>query len=134
MTIDVKRSFRTKIARPISAKSVAVQAGSANGGVSTQSSHTIHDDVEMTDAPPTGDFSDVRTGRIYKVKDPSYEGGEKEVEYEDLERGYNYGRTAVPISASDETVTKLETVKGFSIIGFIPNDKVFLHSGLHRFD
>ncbi|KUJ20967.1 SPOC domain-like protein [Mollisia scopiformis] len=119
MYIDVKRSFFTKAARPVSAKSVVIPLGAA----STQSSHTLPGDVEMTDAPPTGDASDVRTGRSYKVKDPTSDLGEKFVDYEDLQKGYGYGRTAVPISASDENVTKLETFQSFSIIGFIPTDK-----------
>lgn len=118
----MKRFPKTKVAKPVSATSVTVPTGAANGGASTQSTNTLPGDVEMTDAP--GAFAGVKTSRSYEVKDPSHELGVRTVEREDLAKGFEYGRSAVPVSESDENVTKLETTKSFSIIGFVPIDKV----------
>jgi ATP-dependent DNA helicase 2 subunit 2 len=87
----------------------------------------------MTDAPANGDdFTVVRSSRTYRVNDPSAPGGRRDIELEELARGYEYGRTTVHISESDENVTNFETTQSFSIIGFIPNDKVCdLQSGFN---
>lgn len=117
--IQVKRFSMTKVAKPVSAKSYVMRSGEG----STQSSHTLPGDVEMTDAP-NNDFSAVKQGRSYTIKDPTNALGKRDVDIEDLARGYEYGRTAVHINQSEENVTVLETFRDFSIIGFIPNDKV----------
>lgn len=121
----MKRFYKTKLAKPVSAKSIIAPTVAA----STQSSHTLPDDVEMTDAP-SHDFAGVKTAREYEVKDLSIPRGKKKVEREDLAKGFQYGRSAVPVSESDENVTKLETTKSFSIIGFVPIDKVQMLSSL----
>jgi ATP-dependent DNA helicase 2 subunit 2 len=129
MYIDVERYFRTHIAKPVSAKSFIAKTPMA----STQSSNTINGDIDMTDAPANGDdFTVVRSSRTYRVNDPSAPGGRRDIELEELARGYEYGRTTVHISESDENVTNFETTQSFSIIGFIPNDKVCdLQSGFN---
>jgi len=125
MYIDVVRYFKTKPATAVSASSFVTRASTANEDSSVQSSNTLPGDTEMIDAQPVGgDLSAVRSARTYKINDAAAPGGKRDVGYQELEKGYEYGRTAVPISASDEIVTKLETKKSFSIIGFIPNDKV----------
>lgn len=107
--IDVDRYFRVKAAKPVSASSFVVQQPRA----------------EQSPAEETPEqASAVRNARTYKVDDPSAPGGKKDVDRDDLAKGYEYGRTAVHISESDENVTKLETFAGFEIVGFIPNDKV----------
>lgn len=118
--IDVIRYFKTKRLMPPSAKSYVTQSSAVNG--STQSSHTIDGDVEMTEQP--SDLSNVKTTRHYQVNDASQPGGKRSVEREDLSKGYEYGRTAVHINQIEENVTQYETIQGFSIIGFIPMDKV----------
>lgn len=121
MYIDVKRIFKTKTAKPVSAKSFVTKTPMA----STQSSNTLNGDIEMTDAPANGNgLSAVMTSRTYGVNDPSAPGGRRHVGQDELERGYLYGRTTVHISDSDKNVTDFETKKSFSIIGFIPSDKV----------
>jgi ATP-dependent DNA helicase 2 subunit 2 len=121
MYIDVKRLFKIRQAKPVSASSFVSKTPMA----SAQSSSTLTDDVEMTDAPANGDdLSTVRNARTYRVNDASAPGGRRDISREELAKGYEYGRTAVHISESDENVTKLETIKSFSIIGFIPSDKV----------
>jgi ATP-dependent DNA helicase 2 subunit 2 len=109
--IDVDRYFRIKAAKPVSASSFVVQTPGNEQPI-------------QESAEPPGDMSLVRNARTYKVNDPSAPGGKKDVDREDLAKGYEYGRTAVHISESDENVTKLETFSSFEIVGFIPNDKV----------
>ncbi|EHK96413.1 putative ATP-dependent DNA helicase II subunit 2 [Glarea lozoyensis 74030] len=46
----------------------------------------------------------------------------RDVDRDDLAKGYEYGRTAVHISAAEENVTKMDTYEGFSIIGFVPSE------------
>lgn len=70
------------------------------------------------------EFSAVKQARSYKVNDPEAPGGKRDVEFESLAKGFEYGRTAVHISESEHNITKLETTKSFSIVGFIPRDKV----------
>lgn len=79
----------------------------------------------MPDAPSSnGAMAAVKSTRTYVVKDEKAPGGFKHVDREELEMGYEYGSTAVHIARSDENITKLETFDSFSIIGFIPMDKV----------
>jgi ATP-dependent DNA helicase 2 subunit 2 len=66
----------------------------------------------------------VRSIRTYQVPDETAPGGKRDVSTEELEKGYEYGRTAVHISASDETITKLETEPKLEVIGFVTQDKV----------
>lgn len=69
--------------------------------------------------------------RSYQVKDPTKPGGKIDVDRDDLAKGYLYGRTIVPMSEEDATISRLETTKSFSIIGFIPMDKVCDWRKLH---
>lgn len=71
-----------------------------------------------------GNLAAVRQARAYQVKDDSAPGGKRDVERDDLAKGYEYGRTAVHISESDQNVTKLETSAGLDIIGFVPSENV----------
>lgn len=119
--IDVQRYFKTHKATPPSASSYVTRGPNANGGPSNQSSHTLDGDVEMAEAP---DLSAVRTTRTYQINDATDPRGKRDVDREELSKGYEYGRTAVPVSEIEENVTKYETIQSFSIIGFIPNDKV----------
>lgn len=88
-------------------------------GGPTQSTETLPGD-EMDGV----EFTAVRQTRAYKVNDPGAPGGKRDVEFDSLAKGYQYGRTAVPISESEHNITKLETVKSFSIMGFVDADKV----------
>lgn len=121
MCIDIERYFRTKVAKAPSASSYVVATdvpGEVNG-----------DYIEMQDVPIStqGDaLTSVKNARTYKIADESAPGGKRDVDRDDLAHGYEYGRTAVAISESDQNVTKLETVAGFSVMGFIPSEKVGL--------
>jgi ATP-dependent DNA helicase 2 subunit 2 len=119
MSIAVERYFKTKQAHAPSATTVVVKP-EHNGGPSQAQEADEMEGVEMTG----GGFSGVKQVRTYKVNDPDAPGGKKDVEFESLSKGYMYGRTVVPISESDQNVTKLETKKGFTILGFIPWESV----------
>ncbi|KAK4186558.1 SPOC like C-terminal domain-containing protein [Podospora australis] len=112
LSIQVERYFKTKRATPPSASTVV----DADRSAFTQTQGFDDEDTEMGG---TG-FSGVKQMRTYRVDDPDAPGGKRDVEFEELEKGYQYGRTVVHISESDFSITKYETKKGFSIIGFIP--------------
>lgn len=121
LCIDVERTPKTAIRRPLTASRFVQRLDNANGASSVQSSATVLPDAD--DAEPGGGINNlaaVRGSRIYQVIDESAPSGKKEVDRESLAKGYEYGRTAVHISESDENVTKLETQAGLEIIGFIP--------------
>ena len=123
LSINIERYFLTKLARPPAATTVVVRSDGTEGAEGTQSTHTIGpDDVEMGNA----DFTAVRSARAYTVENPTRVGGRREVDFEALEKGYEYGRTAVHISATDQSVTQLNTTKEFSIVGFITKENVSL--------
>ena len=73
-----------------------------------------------------GGLTSVRNVRTYQVQDESSPGGKIDVEREDLAKGYEYGRTAVHISETDENITNLTTYAAMELIGFIQNDRVCL--------
>ncbi|KAM3526217.1 hypothetical protein NHJ13051_003575 [Beauveria bassiana] len=114
MSINVERYFKTHLARQMTASTVVLK--SESGG--TQSTQTLEEE-------PVNDveFSAVKQARTYKVNAPDAPGGKKDVEFESLAKGFEYGRTAVHISESEHNITKLETIKSFSIVGFIPWEK-----------
>jgi ATP-dependent DNA helicase 2 subunit 2 len=66
----------------------------------------------------------VRSAYSYTVFDADAPGGKKDVARDNLAKGFEYGRTVVPISESDENITKLESEAAMEIMGFVPNDKV----------
>ena len=122
MSIDIERYFRTHRAVPASASSFVIRSDLS---IEEASVSTLDDDVAMGGTSgPEGGFAAVKTARTYKVNDESAPGGKRDVDRDELARGYEYGRTAVHIAESDENVTKLETIQSFTIIGFIPCEKV----------
>jgi ATP-dependent DNA helicase 2 subunit 2 len=113
MSIAVERYFKTKLAHPPSASTVVVNSGAPSR------SQADPDDMDVDDEAGNG-LSAVRQVRAYKVNDPDAPGGKRDVDFDSLERGYEYGRSVVPISGMDESVTNLETKKSYTILGFIP--------------
>ncbi|KAI4591622.1 ATP-dependent DNA helicase II subunit 2 [Pestalotiopsis sp. 9143b] len=119
LRIHVERYFKTKRAAPPSASNVT-----DNNNRGTQSTQTLDDDeMEDVEASNGGEFTAVKSARSYRINDPDGPGGKRDVDFESLAKGYAYGQTAVHISESDFNITKLETVKSFSILGFIQQDK-----------
>ena len=116
--LHVERYSKTKLARPPPASTVVMK--SEHPGPSQTQTLDGSEDVGMSGVG----FAGVKQVRTYRVNDPEAPGGKRDVAFEDLAKGYEYGRTVVPISESDLSVTKLETKKGFEIIGFIPFSNV----------
>ena len=73
-------------------------------------------------------LTNVRNLRTYQIKDENAPGGKADVERDNLAKGYEYGRTAVHISETDENITKLETFAALDLVGFIQSEKVCLSS------
>jgi ATP-dependent DNA helicase 2 subunit 2 len=120
MCIDVERYPRTMVARPKGASNFVVlkeEKAESTG----QSSHTMK--LESQNEERNG-LEAVKNNYKYLVPDGENADGKKEVQREELAKGYTYGRTAVPISESEQNITKLETKASLTIIGFIPNSSV----------
>jgi ATP-dependent DNA helicase 2 subunit 2 len=119
--IDVKRYFKVHQAKPVSASSFANSRFPV--GDSAQLSGTLSADTDMPDASLTG-MSAVKTTRNYQVNHHSGVGGKLDVPFEDLAKGYEYGSSVVPMEEGNKITTAFSSSRSFSIIGFIPSDKV----------
>lgn len=117
VSIHVERYFKTKLAHPPSASTVVMKSEQTGGPAEDA------DEMEGVEMTAAG-FSSVKQVRTYRVNDPGAPGGKKDVEFESLAKGYEYGRTVVHISESDFNITKLETKKSLTILGFIPFSSV----------
>lgn len=114
LRIPVERYFRTYVAKPPSASSFALRSGSGEGA-----------DIAAGQSTSGGEaLTTVRTSRTYQINDESAPGGKVDVERDDLAKGYEYGRTAVHISQTDENITTLETFAGLEVIGFVQMNQV----------
>lgn len=124
LRIPVERYFRTYVAKAPPASSFVPRSETAP-------------EQEDGAAPSQvlgegGNLVNVRTSRTYQITDESAPGGKVDVERDDLAKGYEYGRTAVHVSATDEAITNLETVAGLEIIGFVQNNEVGTAATLTR--
>ncbi|OQE30525.1 hypothetical protein PENFLA_c003G04251 [Penicillium flavigenum] len=112
MTIPVERYFRTYVAKPISASSFVPRSGTEPGSQAPVKGNAEGDAL-----------ASVRASRTYQITDESAPGGKIDVERDDLAKGYEYGRTAVPIEQTDENVANLQTFAGMGLIGFVQKDQ-----------
>lgn len=117
MTIQVERYPRTMRATAPAAQNFVIRSDLAPGEAKPEGDGTNGDADESN-------LAAVHQARTYQVKDEEAPGGKRDVERDDLAKGYEYGRTAVHISESDQNVTKLETVAGMDVIGFVPLERV----------
>ncbi|EER23320.1 Ku70/Ku80 beta-barrel domain containing protein [Coccidioides posadasii C735 delta SOWgp] len=123
LTIQVERYYRTYVARPPAASAFALSIAPPKGQSTAESSVTLQNgDSTVETASASNNLSGVRNARSYQVIDENAPGGKKEVERDDLAKGYEYGRTAVHISESDEVITKLDTTAALEFIGFIQSE------------
>lgn len=120
--IPVERYYRTYVAKPPTASSFVPSGQEAPEFV--ESSATVG--AKQESQTGEGGLTSVRNVRTYQVQDESSPGGKIDVEREDLAKGYEYGRTAVHISETDENITNLTTYAAMELIGFIQNDRVCL--------
>ena len=128
LNIDVERYPRTFLARPISAhnfvskvKPVGLVEGDAAVGPS--SSKPPAKKALQTQGSGEDDeagMTAVKIERAYMVPDGDKAGGKKEVNREELDKGYMYGKSVVPISKTDEECVVMETSPAFEILGFVP--------------
>lgn len=121
LLIDVERYPRTMIAKPVSASNYAIAPEES-------SSRTM----ELDDRGDKG-LQAVKNARAYQVEDAGEPGEKMDIDRDTMDKGYKYGRTIVPISQTDESVTKLETQQGMEIVGFIPSDIVGMPKSDPRF-
>lgn len=127
--IDIERYPKVMIRRPLTASNFVQRSRVTQDGESGQSSTTmIEDNVLSSESLPAdaNPFTTVRNERMYQITDEGAAGGKRDVERDQLAKGYEYGRTAVHISESDYNVTKLETKEGLEILGFVPMPEVSL--------
>ncbi|KAI4087583.1 MAG: hypothetical protein LQ339_008871 [Xanthoria mediterranea] len=117
--IDVERYPRTMVRRPMAASRFVQRQDPTDDSTPSTGTVVRDRDIPMPDADGN-ELAGVRSSRTYQVLDEEAPGGKRDVDRDDLAKGYEYGRTAVHINESDENVTKLETQKKLEIIGFIP--------------
>ncbi|KAK4635019.1 ATP-dependent DNA helicase II subunit 2 [Fulvia fulva] len=115
LTIDVERYPKTMVAKAPTASKFVVRHGVAEA---TQSSATLSNG-DNAPADEGDGLANIVTARTYQVDDENAPGGKKDVKREELSKGYEYGRTAVHISESDQNVTAFESKQGLDIIGFV---------------
>ncbi|KAL2810409.1 SPOC like C-terminal domain-containing protein [Aspergillus granulosus] len=117
--IPVERYPRIMVAKPPSASQFVLRSDLAAGQEEPVSSGTV-----VGDQPEDGGaLTSVRNLRTYQVSDESAPGGKIDIEREDLAKGYEYGRTAVHISETDENITRLDTEAALELVGFIQSEK-----------
>ncbi len=124
LCIDVERYPRTMIRRPDPASSFVLRS---DGGADTMApSATLPEQGDQPSGTRTNGsgLTVVRSSYTYQVNDPEGLNGERDVQRDDLAKGYEYGRTAVHINESDENMTKLETEAAYEILGFVAADEV----------
>ncbi|KAK3069934.1 ATP-dependent DNA helicase yku80 [Teratosphaeriaceae sp. CCFEE 6253] len=119
LAIDVERYPKSAPATTPSASKFVVRS---DLGEATQSTMTMSGDE--TSANGSGDgLAAVKNAMTYQVESPEAPGGKRDVDRDELSKGYEYGRTAVHISESDQNVTIYETTPSLDIIGFVDKDQ-----------
>ena len=119
LSIAIERYPKVMVRKPPSASTVRIQSAQRR----TQSSLTILEEGAM-DLDENGDSGAIKSERHYFVDDETEPGGRHDVEYEELVKGYEYGRSIVPISESEQNITRLETEPCLDILGFITSQEV----------
>ncbi|TKA65641.1 hypothetical protein B0A55_10280 [Friedmanniomyces simplex] len=114
MAIDIERYPKTMAATTPSASKYVVRS---DMGDATQSTMTMNGE-EAPNGSSDG-LAAVKNAMTYQVEDPEAPAGKRDVDRDELSKGYEYGRTAVHISESDRNVTTYETSPGLDIIGFV---------------
>lgn len=112
LAIAVERYPKIMQAKPQTASSFVVRGDMSASQATTQAS---------SETMTNGDdgLAAVKNARTYQVDDENAPGGKKDVEFDQLSKGYEYGRTAVHIAESDRIVTTYETIASFDIVGFV---------------
>ncbi|KAM0720412.1 hypothetical protein Q7P37_004548 [Cladosporium fusiforme] len=125
-SVNIERYPKTMVASAPSASSFVVR----NDLEATQTNATTNGDDDA-EAPNDG-LAAVHTARTYQVDDEEAPGGKRDVDRDELAKGYEYGRTAVHISDSDRNITTYETQAGLDIIGFVDANQYSRYFDLSR--
>lgn len=113
--ISVERYPKTKQAKTPSASKFSV-AAETHSVIAQASQVGTHGEGGDDEARPT---HQVLPSRTYKLQD-----GEELADNSQLEKGYAYGKTVVPISRADEDFLQFETTASLQILGFVDADTV----------
>ncbi|KAL4921015.1 SPOC like C-terminal domain-containing protein [Aspergillus aurantiobrunneus] len=119
LRIPVERYPRTMVAKPPSASQFVLRSDLAARQEGPESVTTIPE----TQPGDGSALTSVKNLRTYQVNDEGGPGGKIDIEREDLAKGYEYGRTAVHISETDENITTLETTAALELVGFIQSER-----------
>ncbi|KAK3723454.1 ATP-dependent DNA helicase yku80 [Vermiconidia calcicola] len=119
LSINVERYPKIMQAKPPTASKFVMRGDMSASQVTQPSSATLSNGNGAGDEG----LAAVKNARTYQVEDENAPGGKKEVESDELSKGYEYGRTAVHISESDRNVTTYETTPSLDIIGFVDKSK-----------
>ena len=119
LSINIERYPKVMQAKPPSASKFVIR-GDMSASQPTQASSATLTDGEGTAADG---LTAVKNARTYQVEDENAPGGKRDVESDELAKGYEYGRTAVHISESDRNVTTYETFPSLDIIGFVDKNQ-----------
>jgi ATP-dependent DNA helicase 2 subunit 2 len=114
LQLEVERYPKIMLLKAPSAKSVVVQSECAADQAPAMAKP--EDDVSLAAA--------VKRARSYQVDDNNAPGGKRDVDATQLERGYEYGRTAVNVSKEDMEVATIPTQQCLDIVGFVSAEKV----------
>lgn len=117
LRINVERYPKTMVASAPSASSFVVR----NDLEATQTHASTNGDDGVEGAKDG--LAAVHTARTYQVEDDDAPGGKRDVDRDELAKGYEYGRTAVHISESDRNITTYETEPCLDIVGFVEANK-----------
>ena len=115
LAINVERYPKIMIAAPPSASKYVIRGDTTTSQATTEAS-------SATMASGDDGLAAVKLARTYQIEDENAPGGKRDVEYDQLSKGYEYGRTAVHISESDRNVTTYETTPSLDIIGFVDRE------------
>lgn len=124
LCIDVERYPRTMIRKPESASSFTVRSDLGSDSMASSATVAPHADQPEGSQSSENMLTNVRNLYVYQINDPEGDGGKRHVSRDELAKGYEYGRTAVHISESDENITKLETEAAMEIVGFVSSTEV----------
>ena len=119
--IPVERYFRTNAAKAPPASSFVLRSDVGAGGDEGELSTAAPDKEATGDGGP---LTNVRHLRAYQISDENAPGGKRDLDREELAKGYEYGRTAVHISETDQNITTLETFAALELVGFIQSEQV----------
>jgi ATP-dependent DNA helicase 2 subunit 2 len=113
LLLEVERYPKIMPVKAPSAKNVVVKPEFSSGtvGPSAPPAMAKQEDDSLAAA--------VKRARSYQVEDASAPGGKRDVDGEQLERGYEYGRTAVNVSKEDMEVATIPTRQCLDIVGFV---------------